>query len=429
MPIRVATMRTLVIAGEYPWPQNSGSRMRLATTLRALCQCGPTELVSIVPRGRGDFGPPDERLGLARVGRVAFDDRPPVGVRRLSSLVRTGTPLEFPWQDGPTVTRALTRFARGPYDLVWYFGVRPWGLVGGTEAAPVVLDLDDLENHKISARLSIPPAGGGLKTVFRRRAARALSAEEMRRWTRLYRRAGQRTAMTVVCSRIDADRARAAGLTRVEVVPNGYHLVTEPLGRVAVGSPPTILFQGTLRYPPNADAARYLIEDIRPAIASLVPEAEVRLVGVATPAITALGDRPGVTIVGQVPDIDTELARADLALVPIRFGSGTRLKILEAFAHRIPVVSTGMGAEGLDVVDEHHLLIADAPDSIAAACARLLDDEDLRARLADNAHRLFVERFQADRVQDEVKRIACRVASAASAPRGAAPRPARHPRG
>jgi glycosyltransferase involved in cell wall biosynthesis len=143
----------------------------------------------------------------------------------------------------------------------------------------------------------------------------------------------------------------------------------------------------------------------------LVPDAAVRLVGVATPAISALGDRPGVTIVGQVPDIDTELARADLVLVPIRFGSGTRVKILEAFAQRIPVVSTALGAEGLDVVDEHHLLLADTPDAIAAACARLLEDERLRARLVDNAHRLFVERYQADRVQDEVKRIACAAAS------------------
>ncbi len=410
-------MRTLVIAGEYPWPENSGSRMRLATTLRALCQCGPTELVSIVPRGRRDFEPPEEGLDLARVGRITFDDRPPAGVRRASSVLRVRTPLEFPWPDGPKLTRALSRFARGPYDLVWYFGVRPWRLVGGTEAAPVVVDLDDLENHKIAARLSTSPSVGDLKTGLRRRAARALSAEEMRRWTRLYRRAGQGTT-TVVCSRIDADRAAAAGLPRVEVVPNGYRLVAEPLGKVAVGSPPTILFQGTLRYPPNADAARYLIEDVQPAIARVLPDTVVRLVGVATPAIAALGDRPGVTVVGQVPDIDTELARADVVLVPIRFGSGTRLKILEAFAHRIPVVSTSLGAEGLDAVDEHHLLIADTPNAIAAACARLLEDEELRARLVDNAHRLFVARYQADRVHDAVKRIAGRAASLSSGPRG-----------
>ena len=153
-------------------------------------------------------------------------------------------------------------------------------------------------------------------------------------------------------------------------------------GQVSRRIAATILFQGTLRYPPNADAARYLIDELRPAIVRLVPNAAVRLVGVTTPTIAALGDRPGVTVVGRVPDIDTELARADLVLVPIRFGSGTRIKILEAFAHRIPVVSTVLGAEGLDVVDECHLLLADTPDAIAVACARLLDDES-RRRLVD----------------------------------------------
>jgi polysaccharide biosynthesis protein PslH len=83
------------------------------------------------------------------------------------------------------------------------------------------------------------------------------------------------------------------------------------------------------------------------------------------------------------------------------------------------VVSTGLGAEGLDAVDEHHLLIADTPEAIAAACARLLEDEELRARLADNAHHLFVERYQADRVHDTVKRIAGRAASLSSAAGGA----------
>jgi glycosyltransferase involved in cell wall biosynthesis len=400
-------MRTLVIAGEYPWPENSGSRMRLATTLRGLCSCGPTELFSIVPAGREDFGPPDEEIGLARMGRIAFNDRPSAGLRRLSTLVRTGTPFELPWQDGATATRSLARFMRGRYDLVWYFGVRPWVLVGGIEATPVVLDLDDLEDHKISARLAIShPAPRGLRAKVVYRAGRALSAEEVRRWARLYRRAGEASTVTVVCSQVDADRAVATGMHKVEVVPNSYRRVDRTLGRSAAATPPTVLFQGTLRYPPNADAARFLVEQIRPALTGLVPDAQIRLVGLATPAISALGDPPGVTVVGQVPDIDVELARADLVLVPLRFGSGTRLKILEAFAHRIPVVSTDLGAEGLGAHDGTHLLLADTPAAIAEACARLLTDEQLRVQLTDNAHRLFAARFASDRVQVDIVRIA-----------------------
>jgi glycosyltransferase involved in cell wall biosynthesis len=101
-----------------------------------------------------------------------------------------------------------------------------------------------------------------------------------------------------------------------------------------------------------------------------------------------------------------ELERADVVLVPLRFGSGTRLKIIEAFAHRIPVVSTTLGAEGLDAEDGHHLLLADTPAALARACARLLSDDALRARLVANAHALFEARFTSAGVEEIIAGIA-----------------------
>jgi glycosyltransferase involved in cell wall biosynthesis len=408
-------MRTLVIAGEYPWPENSGSRIRLSTVLRGLRRCGPTELFSIIPQGRTDFDPPDEGLGLARVGRIGFNDRPAGGVGQLVSLVRASTPLELPVQDRNQVTGAVARFMVGPYDLIWYFGVRPWALVGGVQVAPEILDFVDLEDAKISARLSIPRSSGSSRLGrFKQRAGRALSEEEVRRWGRLHRRAGERTATTVVCSELDADRARRSGLARVEVVPNSYRRVEAPVGRVEVGSPPTLLFQGTLRYPPNAEAASYLVDQVLPELLALVPDVRIRLVGVSNPALAALGQRPGVTLVGQVPDIEVELARADLVVVPLRFGSGTRLKVLEAFAQRVPVVSTTLGAEGLGVEDGVHLLIGDTPSSMARACARLLAEPALRAAIAERAHQLFLDHFQDDLVEQRVAELARATANGAA---------------
>ena len=122
--------------------------------------------------------------------------------------------------------------------------------------------------------------------------------------------------------------------------------------------------------------------------------------------MTTLDDPPKVTMVGQVPAIDAELARADLVVVPIRFGSGTRVKIVEAFAQRVPVVSTTLGAEGLEARNGEHLLLADTPDAIAAACAQLLTDPELRQRIVDGAHKLFLERLQRDRVVEAVRRVA-----------------------
>ncbi len=335
-----------------------------------------------------------------------------------ASLLRSGFPLELPWRDGERVSRSLARFRTGRYDLVWYFGLRPWVLAGGYDSAPTVLDFSDLEDQKIAARLAVPadrPVGTVSK--LRARAGRAFSAEERRRWQRTQLEAASRVSATVVCSDLDRQRAVTAGMAAPRVVPNGYRSVDQPVGRTAVRTPPTVLFQGTLRYPPNAQAARFLVDEIGPLLRALVPDIRIRLVGVTTPAIAALEDPPRVTFAGRVPDIETELAGADLIVVPIRFGSGTRVKILEAFAERIPVVSTALGAEGLEAKDGIHLLLADDADGIATACHRVLVDQGLRTRLVDNAHRLFSERFRDEIVEQAVAQVAGDVVAAATSAR------------
>ncbi len=404
-------MRTLVVSGEYPWPLNSGSRLRLDTMLRGLTACGPTDLFSILPIARTDIDPPDPGLGLERVGQITFDDRPPDGLARLHAAVDRYTPFELPRGDGGESLRALTRFARGRYDLVWYFGIRPLVMTGGMVAAPAILDLVDLEDHKIAARMAIPGASlSGPSSRTRQWAARAFSVEEAGRWRRLQQRAGGQVQVTVVCSELDAERARAGGVPRVEVVANAYRLVSDPVGRIQVSDPPTVLFQGTLRYPPNAEAARFLVREVGPHLRRLVPDVRIRLVGTPAAGLASLGDPPAVTLVGQVPDIADELARADLVVVPLRFGSGTRLKVLEAFAQKVPVVSTTLGAEGLGVQDGVHLLLADTPEGLAEACARLLADEALRERMVEQAHQLFCLQFAEEIVAGQVAALARQVA-------------------
>ncbi|MGO8871623.1 MAG: glycosyltransferase family 4 protein [Acidimicrobiales bacterium] len=402
-------MRSLVIANEYPWPENSGSRIRLMTTLRGLSGLGPTELFSIVPSARSDFDPPDRSI-VARVGRAAYDQE---GSGLLDALVHPWLPFSLSLRDRPAIAAALHGFTTGEYDLVWCHSVRSWVLGGGPTFAPIVLDLDDLEDQKILGRLSVPgPSEVSVLDRLRGAAARSFSEEEARRWRRLQRRGARAVERVVVCSRIDAERAAHAGLRHVSVVPNGYPSVSGPHGHRGVGSPPVVVFQGTLRYPPNAHAARYLVEEVGPALRALVPGVRIRLVGRTTPDLEGLSDPPDVTLVGQVPDIGAELARADLVLVPVRFGSGTRVKIIEAFAHRVPVVSTTLGAEGLGVRDGEHLLIGDDAEALARACRRLLTDGELRGRIVERAHALFLEHFERARVEGTVRAVATGVLEA-----------------
>jgi glycosyltransferase involved in cell wall biosynthesis len=110
--------------------------------------------------------------------------------------------------------------------------------------------------------------------------------------------------------------------------------------------------------------------------------------------------------------MEPELARADLVVVPLRYGSGTRFKILEAAAHRIPVVSTTLGAEGLGFEDGRHLLIADDAAGFASACVRLLEDTALRRRLADEAESAFLAHFEWSSLRARIRDVAVQVASA-----------------
>lgn len=234
--------------------------------------------------------------------------------------------------------------------------------------------------------------------------------EEIRRWRRLHVRAARQVSAIVVCSTLDANRVDLGGTARVAVVPNGYRLVGPPRGRPHVGTPLTVLFQGLLSYPPNVDAARVLVHEVGPVLRALVPGARIRLVGEHGHDVEALHEPPDVVAVGRVPDIGTELGQADVVVVPVRYGSGTRVKIIEAFAHRVPVVSTSLGAEGLGTTDEVHLLIGDDPRALADACARLHREPDLRERLTAAAYALFTESFGTDVIEERVAGLARQVA-------------------
>ena len=206
----------------------------------------------------------------------------------------------------------------------------------------------------------------------------------------------------VIASDLDAARS---GLSNVTVIPNTYPRPAaagrEP-GRRRAASP---ALPGSLEYPPNIDAAQWLATAIAPLVRAAVPATEVRLVGRPGVNVTQLHQAGVLTVVGEVPTMDDELARATVAVVPVRFGSGTRVKILESFAHRVPVVSTTLGAEGLDVEDGVHLLLADEPEEFAAATVRLLGDPALRVRLTEAAEELYLDRYDGRLADQGVRRL------------------------
>jgi glycosyltransferase involved in cell wall biosynthesis len=180
---------------------------------------------------------------------------------------------------------------------------------------------------------------------------------------------------------------------RVDLVPNGL-LVREYIPRLRPVSEPTLLFVGSLNYSANTDAVLYLLRSVLPRLRRR--DATLSIVGLAPPAVVFEAARHSTLateVTGYVASVEPYFQRARILVVPLRYGGGTRLKILEAFAYGVPVVSTSVGAEGLGVRHEREVLLADDPVSFAREIDRLLDDDALAAQLATAGRKLVERRF------------------------------------
>jgi glycosyltransferase involved in cell wall biosynthesis len=157
---------------------------------------------------------------------------------------------------------------------------------------------------------------------------------------------------------------------------------------------PALVFAGTLSHgTANVDAGVWLVDDVMPSVWRTRPDVHLYLVG-RSPAAAILARRgPRVHVTGEVPSIVPYFRAAAAALVPLRWESGTRFKILEAFACRTPVISTTLGAEGLEVEHGKHLLLADEAAAFARAILGVVDQPELGRRLVDPAFRLVREQY------------------------------------
>jgi glycosyltransferase involved in cell wall biosynthesis len=217
-------------------------------------------------------------------------------------------------------------------------------------------------------------------------------------WRKLRREelAAYRSADGVaVCSIADQERIlRDLPRARTAVVPNAADVEHY---RPRPGDPPpdgrTVLFFGLLSTLPNVDGIRWFVQEIWPLVTRGRPDARLKILGKgAPPEVTALA-APGVEVTGFVEDLRPHLASAAAVVVPLRLGGGTRLKIVEAMAMARPVVSTRLGAEGIDARPGTELLVADTPESFAEAVLELLRDPAAGARLGAAARRLAEEKY------------------------------------
>jgi len=169
--------------------------------------------------------------------------------------------------------------------------------------------------------------------------------------------------------------------------------------------PGRILFTGMMNHPPNVDAACFFARHVFPRIREIIPEAEFWIVGRdPTPDVTALSILPGVVVTGYVSDIRPYIAQASLFVVPLRYGSGMRQKILEAWAMEKCVMSTWVGAEGLDYQDNLNILIADDAEAMLEQSVKALRDSNLRDRIRTYGRQLVVAQHHPAKLSEQYYR-------------------------
>jgi polysaccharide biosynthesis protein PslH len=247
-----------------------------------------------------------------------------------------------------------------------------------------------VDSHNIDYDLARQYARAGRSLAHRLYAAvnwRKLRREELG----TYRNADG----VYLCSAADERRLldQAPGV-RTAVIPNAADV--EYYQPRPADPPPdgrTVVFFGDLSYAPNVDGVIYFLEQIWPRVAGAHPEVRLKLIGGKASRSLQRLVGPRVELTGFVPDLRPHLAAAAIVVVPLRLGGGTRLKIVEALAMGKAIVSTPLGAEGIEAVPGRDLLIEDQPEAFAEAVNRLLDDPELAARLGQSARRLAVERY------------------------------------
>jgi glycosyltransferase involved in cell wall biosynthesis len=198
-----------------------------------------------------------------------------------------------------------------------------------------------------------------------------------------------------LCSAVDERRLldQVPGV-RTAVIPNAADV--EYYQPHPTDPPPdgrTVVYFGLLSTIPNIDAVVHFVRDIWPRIAEADPEARCKVIGGRPPPSLVALAGPRVELTGFVSDLRPHLAAAAAVVVPLRLGGGTRLKIVEAMAMGKAIVSTTLGAEGIEAVSGRHILIEDEPAAFADAVSRLLAEPGLAARIGQSARQLTVERY------------------------------------
>jgi glycosyltransferase involved in cell wall biosynthesis len=376
--------RALFLAAEAPYPMVGGGPIRATSVLEYLARRFSVHGILFREPGAPDPAAsiPAARLERADVIHLPVHSKGSLArvLRNASRLVRNRPPLIDRFSGFEAQIESLLGGQHYDVAFIEHFWCAPYIEQVRAVAKRVILDVYNVESawHR-----SMAASESGALAWAHRRFAQA-SFESERHWL-------PRFDCVLTTSRNDATLLQTiAPDAKVAVYPNALpHTVPPPRS-----DRPEIIFSGNLEYAPNIQAVRFFHRDVWPALQSRWPGLKWKILSRNPGAVRDLpASDPQIEITGFVEDAVAVIAQSQVAVVPLFAGSGTRIKILEAWAAGTPVVSTTLGAEGLECRDREHLVLADDADRFTAAVSEMLALPVHRERIAAAGRRLYEERY------------------------------------
>ena len=372
-------MRLLFLSITVPFPATDGGRLRVLNLLKQTAQQNRVTFLALETQPTDKEGIEYLRSLGIEAHLVSHTSRlSPITLRSVSQAVFTRKPLTVARYDVPAFRKAFhSSLDTSSYDLIHYEMLHTGQYHLDTNARSL-LSLQNVDSH-IWRRLREQTSNLLRKRVFR---------TQERAFNQYERTMSRRFDLVACASEVDRDLMEGIcpGLS-ANVIPNGVDTELYKPNHDD-GEETAIIYTGSMDWFPNEDAAIYFIEEILPMIKIKRPNLKFYVVGqYPSERLKRYGNRPGVVVTGRVDDVKPYIARAAVYVVPLRIGGGTRLKILEALAMGKAVLSTSVGAEGLNLTAGHEIMISDEPTEFADAAIQLMENKSMRRRLGENGRR------------------------------------------
>jgi glycosyltransferase involved in cell wall biosynthesis len=377
-------MRILFLTSRIPSPPVGGDRFRVFHFLQTAAEAGHRVDLVTFDGGRPDPGAVEPLRRMTHSLRIVELPRL-LSWWRAARALPTSFPLQAAYYRSERMRRAVAEaFDRARPDTVYthLFRMAPYALAEQRRRdARWILDLTDVISAGIAR--SLP---------YRRGAHRWLYREEGRRIERYEAAIASRFDECWVISDAEARALQAiAPGAPARVVPTGVDAVSAPAETARARA--RLLYFGFQGVFHNQDAARFLVEEVWPRVRAAVPDATLDIAGKGSESHAGWRHRPGVRVLGFVPDLDAELRRAALFVAPHRFAAGVQNKVVRALAAGTPVVTTSIVREGLEPIPAGVVRVGDDADAIAAHVVALLRDDVESARLGARGRARARERF------------------------------------